>query len=201
MITQIGTVPVRISFPFAALIVFMLIFCREDVVMMSLLSSFIHESGHLAFMLFFGEKPKEIVLGIFGMRIDRQGTESVSYKKEIFISLGGIIFNLIFSSVCFILFLVTQDRRFYFLVFVNVLIVFINSLPSGILDTGRALRCFLLMRLNEEKSEKVFSVISYLSVIFVTVFTLCYTAFCSVNISLIAITLYLYTVTILKKWS
>ncbi len=201
MIAEVGNVPIKISFPFAALVVFMLIFCREDVVMMSLLSSFIHESGHLVFMLVFGERPGKIELGIFGMRIDRQGTQNLSYKKEIFISLGGIIFNLAFSLLCFILHLITKDYRLYFLIAVNLMIVLINSLPSGILDTGRALRCFLLMYMREEKSEKIFGIISYLSVILVSVFTLCYTAFCSVNISLIVLTFYLYTVTILKKWS
>ena len=84
---------------------------------------------------------------------------------------------------------------------VNAVIAAINSFPVSVLDFGRALRFVLLIYTDKETSDRYADVVSLCFVCIFTVFTLLYTAFGSINISLIAINLYLILITFKKKWS
>ena len=130
----------------------MFLFYDEIIVLSSLFSSVFHEAGHFYYMLRYGHCPESIVLGPFGMRIVKMNSPYLSYNKEIFISLGGIIFNFFLIIFSYIFYLITYNHYFIALICINIMIVIINSFPVGILDAGRALKCFLLLRIDEEKA-------------------------------------------------
>lgn len=201
MIFEVGKTNFKLGFSFVALVVLMLILCDEKIIFLSLCSSLIHESGHLFFIYAVGDKPQNVELTLFGMRIDRSQQYKLSYGKEALISLGGIIFNLIFALICYIIYAMYDNEVFFMLLSVNLVIIFINSLPVKVLDSARALKCILLIYFVEEKCERISDILSYLFVIIFTASVLFYTVFFDVNISLIAVTLYLFTITIIKKWS
>lgn len=201
MIVEVKGVHFRLTFSFVAVIVLMLIFCDESIVMMSVVSSVIHESGHLFFMIASGDKPQKVELGIFGMRIDRAFNTVLSYKKEALIALGGIIFNLFFCLVCFLFYCADKKENLLKLIVVNLLVACVNAFPVSVLDMGRAIKYILLSFFSEGKCEIISEKISYLSVILMLVFTVSYSFIYGVNISLIILTVYLYIIIFLKKWS
>ena len=201
MILQAGKTRFKLSFSFIALIVLMILFYEEKIIVLSLISSFIHESGHLSFMYLFGDSVKSVELTFFGMRIDKNSSTNLSYKKDIIIALGGIIFNLAFAVVCYIIYAAYRLRCFLILSAVNLVIAAINSFPVSMLDTGKALRCCLLLHFSKESADKVSDLISLIFIIVFSAFSVLYFVFYNVNISLFAINIYLILITILKKRS
>lgn len=201
MIFRVGNVTVRLSFYFVALLVIMIILCNEKIIIYSLLSSLIHESGHLFFMCFFKDAPNRVELTLFGMRIDRVNKSSISYKKEIFIALGGIIFNLTFSAVCIVIYAAFGNVVFTEIAAINLIIAAVNSFPVSVLDAGRAVRYALLINKSKEKSEKYADTVSHCFVSVFTVTSVVYLYYYGINLSLIAINVYLIFITIIKKWS
>lgn len=191
----------RIDFSFALTVTLMLIFCDETTVIVCLISSMLHEAGHLAFMHLFKQKIADVTFGAFGVRINRLNTSSLSYKKEAVIAFGGIGVNLLiaFSSA---LFSYVRDSDFaYMLTAVNIFIALFNMIPVDTLDIGRVLRYTLLCIYDENKCDRILDIISIVSVNLLAVGCIVYTCVFSVNISLIAVTVYLYVITLFKKWS
>ena len=195
MIAEFGRLQIRLKFSFVAAVTLMLYFCDEDVVLITFLASVIHESGHLVFMLIYKADFRKIELGAFGICIERNEISLLSYKKEVMIALGGIIFN----SLCCLCFypIGVRLRSFGLTVFaaVNLLVALINSLPSYFLDMGRAIKFLLLYFKQEEKADRIMNTVSSVTAILLTVFFVLYTAFAGFNISLLAVTTYLNLIT------
>ena len=198
MIFRLGNTKIKLSFSFVALTVMMILMCNEEIVLCSFLSSFIHECGHLFFMGITGEKLEKIEMSLFGMRISRTEKSSVSYKNEILISLGGIIFNCLFSASFFLIYRITDIYVFMILSAVNIIVAAVNSFPVSALDLGRAVAYTLKYKDYDSLNIRMFSYIfTAVFVILSSLYILTY----GVNISLIAINLYLIFITVIKKWS
>lgn len=201
MTFETGNTSYKLSFSFIAFAVLMMLICDEEIVLLSLCSSVVHESGHLFFIYFVGDKPKTVELTLFGMRIDRAERSEISYSNEALIASGGIIFNLIFALICYIIYRVSGTQMFIMLTVVNIIILLVNSVPVSILDFGRVLKCLFLMYYDGDKSEIILNHISYVCVGLFSIITVFYCKFVSVNFSLIAVTLYIIAITVIKKWS
>lgn len=201
MTIETGRTSYKLSFSFIAFTVLMMLLLDEKIVFLSLCSSIVHECGHLFFIFAVGDKPKTVELTLFGMRIDRKESANLSYKKEALIASGGIIFNLIFALCCYIIYCVVGKEIFIMLTVVNIVIMLINSIPVHVLDFGRVLRYILLLHFDSEKCEKILIWLSYIFVGIVSAITVLYCIFINMNFSLIAVTLYIISITVIKKWS
>lgn len=167
--------------------------------LISVFSSLFHELGHLFFMLLFRAAPSRIVFGAFGIRIERSNGELLDFKKEALIASGGIFANCLLSF-CGAFFYVAYNSLFGVKFFaVNLFIAAFNMLPVGLLDCGRCLECIFGALFSLEKSEKLLTAISYVTVAVITLLCVIYNIFVSFNISLIAVCLYIITVTTLKE--
>ncbi len=198
MIFRLGKTKIKLSFSFVALTVIMILVCNEEIVLCSFLASFIHECGHLFFMSVSDEKVRKIEMTLFGMRINRIDKSCISYKSEILIALGGIIFNYISAALFYVMFKLYGNSVLLIISTVNIIVAVVNSFPVSALDLGRAIRYTLKYK---ELNESYFSIISYaFTLIFVAVSAV-YTVKYGINISLIAINLYLIFITVIKKWS
>lgn len=185
-----------VTFSFFAVITAMLLTCDGRVVAVSVLSSLLHECGHLVLLFWFGEKPERVVFGAFGIRIERQGVSTLCYKRQAAVAIGGISVNCILAAVFAVLygFLASQVLAVGFAV--NALIGGLNMIPVGILDAGQFLRYILLERFDEDETEKKIHVISDFSVLLFACFCVCYTVFVKLNASLLCVCLYLMAVNI-----
>ncbi len=167
--------------------------------LISVFSSLFHELGHLFFMLLFKAEPSLIVFGAFGIRIERESSELLSYKKEALIASGGIFANGLLS-LCGVFIYIAFNSLFGAKLFaVNFLIAAFNMLPVRLLDCGRCLECIFGAMLSLEKSERLLTVISYVTVAVITLLCVIYNIFVGFNISFIAVCLYIILVTTLKE--
>ncbi|MGN0487480.1 MAG: hypothetical protein ACI4GB_09645 [Acutalibacteraceae bacterium] len=192
---------IQLNFSFFLTVTLMLLFCRQEVVLLCLLSSMLHEIGHLLFMIGFGRIPTLICFGAFGVRIEAASGTALSYGQEAWIAMGGIAVNALLALCGGIFYRVTCSVFSLQFLLVNVMIAGFNIIPVGTLDFARAIRCFLLRRMEDEKAEKILDRISYLSVSLLLAFAVIFSVFGTFNPSLIAVSLYLLVITFKKKWS
>ena len=185
-----------VTFPFAAVVTLMLLLCDEEIVSISLFSSFFHEGGHLFFMYLFDEKPLCITFGAFGIRIERNCNSRLEPKKESWIALGGIFGNCLLFVCGFTFYLLYNGMWAARLAAVNFFIAAFNMLPVRSLDFGRCLECLLS---DSQKGDRVLSVLSVITAVFVAAGCLIYNAFVSLNVSLIAVSVYIILITTLKE--
>ncbi|MCM1545115.1 MAG: hypothetical protein NC110_07450, partial [Ruminococcus sp.] len=191
MIVDLLGTEYKFRFSFAAVVTIMLLTANSKIAAISLVSSLFHECGHLVFMFAFGEKPSRVELGAFGIRIERLGASTISYQKEAVIAIGGVCVNFLIALLCLAVYLIFGSETALMTVFINIFIASLNLMPVGMLDAGRFLRYILSMQSDEEKTEKLLNCISNITVICFTAFCVLYTAASGVNISLIAVAVYL----------
>ena len=199
MTFDIRGVRYELSFSFFALLCLTLLLSDKSISAVCLLSSFLHEAAHILPLYVFGCPPKRVVLAFFGMRIEREDSAYISYKKEAVIAIGGIAVNLTLSVLGLLLWSVTESKTAFIFLWVNIFIALLNSIPVSVLDLGRFLRYILLVRYDEERVNRSLDKISVISVISVTAFTVLYTVLLGVNLSLIAVSLYLIILNIQER--
>ena len=187
---------VDVTFPFTAVVTLMLLLCNEEIVMMSLFSSLFHEGGHLFFMLLYGEAPSLICFGAFGIRIERVKHIQATVKKEAIIALGGIAGNCLLFICGFVFYYIYNSIWAAKLMAVNFFIAAFNMLPVKALDFGRCLDCLLS---DNPVGERILSVLSVLTAVAVGAGCVLYNVFVSVNVSLIAVSIYIILITTLKE--
>lgn len=159
-----------ICFSFLAVLTLCILLYSEKIIIISVLSSLLHECGHIAAIRAFNVRIKEIRLYGGGMKITRD-ISYLSFSKELIITFGGVLVNFclcILSHCCF---------KTVFAV--NLAILIFNLLPIGCLDGARALM------LTEEK----YPCIKPLSVTVKTIFCvllllLCIYSFLRLNVSI-----------------
>ena len=191
----------KIDLTFSLTVTLMLLLCNGDTVIISLLSSMLHEMGHLWFMYLFRQRVEKVTFGAFGVRIDRQFTCRLSYKKEAVIALGGIMVNFIIAFTGAIYYHIWGSDFSLKLTAVNIIIAIFNMIPIDTLDMGRVLRYTLLCRIDENKCDRILSIISMVFINLLAIGCLAVNILVGFNLSLIIVTVYLYVITLFKKWS
>ena len=186
----------RLTFSFFAVITAMLLTCDRRIVGISVMSSLLHECGHLVLLFAFGERPDSVIFGAFGIRIERKGVSSLCYKHQAAVAMGGIVVNCALAVVFAVLYCFFVWEVFAVGFAVNILIGGLNMMPVGILDAGQFLRYILLERFDEDETESKLNIVSDFSVLLFACFCVCYTVFISLNASLICVCLYLMAVNI-----
>ena len=197
----VGSSRYKIDFTFALTVTLMLIFCHKETVLLCLVSSLLHEAGHLMLMYILEQKVTDVIFGAFGIRIDRQSEMGTSYKNEAVIAFGGIGVNLLIAFTSAVYYNFTHCSFSMRLTAVNIFIAIFNSIPIDTLDMGRVLRYTLLCRYDESRCHIIMKAVSVIAVNILALLCIIYSLSFTVNVSLIAVTVYLYVITLFKKWS
>lgn len=113
----------------------------------------IHELGHIVASRLCKAKIRKIKAGVFhlSMSYDCQG---LTYKKEILVLFGGIIFNLVSAFLVYILPIPKTEAKEFFIV-ASVSLALMNLYPVSVLDGGGILRAVLLMTVRYDVAEKI----------------------------------------------
>lgn len=120
----------------------------------------VHELGHLAVMLHYGDKPAKIRVSLCEIAIDDDKRAQQSDRQNFFIIFFGPFVNFICFLLCFLLYL-WGNRFFLNLAAANLSVGLFNSLPVMSLDGGQLLYLLLLRRTTAERAERVVNALSF----------------------------------------
>lgn len=180
MTFKIKTTAVEISFWFAAVITFLLLFMGDSSAVCFVLCV-LHEVGHLTAMLIFGSIPKKIELGFFGMKIVT-GSRILSPIKEIVIAAAGPCVNIV---LCLILYL--SDKTQWAMLSLGLAVF--NLLPVPMLDGGRIL-------INATDNERLIKNIGVGVSVFLLIVGTAVAVMTKKNFTILIVSLYLLTGTV-----
>ncbi len=158
-------VEVEITFLFMALITFITTMNAPTNVIITIVSSLIHEMGHLLTMSAVGNKPQAVRLEITGMNIKRQQSIKISTKNELLIALGGPLANAIIFTICCFAICFYKSEFLLTVACINLILMTFNLLPAKRLDGGMALYFLLSRRFDAELCSKILKITS---IIFIT---------------------------------
>lgn len=181
-------VPVRITFPFSALVTFLLYVDRTGLMGYALLAVVLHETGHLAVMHFAKAKPSGLELSLRGVLIVSPAVPGV--WQRLLIAVGGSAANLLFGGLFLAFGWSTAGA-------VQLIVALYNLLPIQGLDGGSILSGFLcLFGLGEKRW--ILSLCSFITAGVVFVLGVQLLLLNGSNISLLLLGVYLLLLNLLK---
>ena len=137
MTLELPRLTVCFRFSFFAVLTAMLLFCEGRVTALCLLSSLLHEGGHLAVMTLVRCLPQRVIFGAGGIVIERD--HPGGKWEEFAAALGGVAVNALLclgALLCVRLNGSVTARMFFW---VNALLLLFNLLPVRQLDLYTAL--------------------------------------------------------------
>ena len=121
------------------LVFYALLFDKLNIFFYFIISSALHEAGHIAACLVCRKVP-EIKVSVFGLKLSGYPTEK--YKK-LFVLISGPLVNVILILTFYFVFLKKEfTLNAYVFICVNVIILFFNILPIQLLDGGQIFQMF-----------------------------------------------------------
>ena len=191
MTFNIFGVKVEITFLFVALIAFILSLKSPSNLLITVISSLLHESGHLAVMIISDVKPKKVRFELTGINIIRSQEVCISNKKEIFISLGGSCANAIILLLCCIYLCIHNSNFISILACINFILMVFNILPVKGLDGGNALYYFLIQKFDISFSSKFVQITSFFFICLIFIWGFYVLLSTKYNVSIIIIAIFL----------
>ena len=160
---RIFGVSFSISFLFLCLVSWFLVFDINNIALICLLSSLVHELSHVLFLTLFSAKINGISFKVFGKK--KKKNKQLTFLKEFLVLISGCFSNLI-------LVLVFLKLNNMYVVLVNLIILTFNLMPISVFDGGQILKLFLERFVGYEKSFKICLNISIAFCCFLLVFVL-----------------------------
>ena len=138
----------RFSLPAAVWLTFVLFFDRSGGAVYSICAAAFHECGHLCVLFLLHDKPKTVSFGAFGMRIEQQGSLTLSYGQEFLVALAGPVCNLLLGMI-----LLFSHLRMA--AGINFALALFNLLPLRPMDGGQMLHALLCRKIPQERADKI----------------------------------------------
>lgn len=182
---------VEIRAGFFIVIAFMLLIGDNTAVLISLFSSFLHESGHILTLFLCGGKIEKLVLSSSGMRIDRDFSRLLCFSSEMMIAFSGAAVNLFISLSAFVAFRLSGHELCFKIFGINMVIGLFNLLPLQSLDGARGLEFILLRRIPQERVERVLLIVSVTTAVFLLILFSLTVIFRAINPSFVVVIIYL----------
>lgn len=183
----------RLSLLFPASVVLLVTLDTTGLVEWCLLASIMHEIGHFIMLMIFRCRPKQIVVSVFGIRVEQKQNSKLSFIQNMWVSLAGPIVNLFTFSLLWLL----EYRNM--IAFIHLTLGIFNLLTIEPLDGGQALLNILYQYIDANRAEKIVTVVSVctlLPVAFLGFFLLIVSGY---NFTLLTIALYLGLLLLFKK--
>ncbi len=158
MIVKISSIKVQVDFLFSATVALLALVDTQGVLWMSFLSVMVHELGHIAAMLIMRVRLRNVRLSCCGVLID--GGCNESFFKSVAIAMSGPLANIA-------IFLFLSDSQLGSIMLMTGLF---NLIPVIGTDGGDLLRLACNDALEAGRARAVYSVISALSAVIMSVF-------------------------------
>ncbi len=158
MYIKAGCVRIHIGFPFAVFCAFAANSNFGESLMLVFVSALLHEAGHAAVLLGFGDKSLTLFLSPGGARIESRLSGEMPYKNDIAAAAAGPLVNVVLAALTALLYVLTDDRRFCRAAEINASLGAVNLLPMPFLDGGRILNDVISMHTTDGSAYRICSV-------------------------------------------
>lgn len=187
------------SYPAVAFLALAVICDRKGAVVLCLMSSIMHESGHLLAMKLTGARLKSINFNLGEVAINADSVR-LSYGAEIFVTISGVLVNFIISFISFVVWLIFNQGFLFKLCISNLLIGVFNLLPVRFLDGGQLLSFILKRRLTPEFTDKLLNIVTVIFLVPIGVVAFIFIFNSSFNYSLLFAAVYLIYTLVSKEF-
>ncbi len=185
-------IQVEITFLFVAFISFVISLQAPSNVIMTIVSSMLHESGHLLIMLLLDNKPEKLRFELTGINIIRKQDIKISTKNEVLISLGGPLINLIIVILCCAFLICYNNDKILTFACINLILMIFNLLPIKKLDGAAVLFYLLSEKYNFLACSKILKLTSAVFIAIIFVWGVYVFISSKYNFSLIIIAIFLF---------
>lgn len=187
------------SFPLVCLMTAIVLIDRSLSVVICFGAALMHELGHLIALRLCGSVPDRITLTLFDVAISDKDKAMRKRKQELFVTLAGVGVNFLAAAVGFGVFCWNHQESVMMFVSAHLTLGVFNSIPVSTLDGGQALLILLQHRMSPYRANRILDVLSL-----VILFPLAAAGFwvllrSKYNFTLLAVSLYLIAVVLLKK--
>lgn len=194
------SIKIYLSYPAVALIGISLFsgYSGNSLLIFCLISTIIHEFGHLIFICRYMGKPDSIIINPGEVRINSDLSE-VTYFQDIYITSAGVIFNFITAVFSMVLFNIFKVQFIMNFALCNLCLGIINLLPVRSFDGGQLLSSLLLCKLSERTTDVIINtltIITFIPLATAGIYILFVTKY---NYSLLIIAIYTITLIISKE--
>ena len=197
---KIFAVPIEVSF-WALLLVSCAVVSSvkgQEIVLVCLLCTLIHESGHLLMICKVKGKPQSIIVNPFEIRINSELSD-VTLKEEILIVSFGVIFNLMFSLVAGLLYLIFPFEMFLQISISSLCIGILNLMPVESLDGGQLFAIILNRLFSQNVADKIIDVVGVVFILPIAITGVAVLFISKYNFSVLFIALFLFSIYISKE--
>jgi len=188
-----------VEFQVIAIMTLILIFDKQQSMIVSLAAALIHETGHIWAMHICRSKPQKIIIKIFDIQIVDCNRVMRSIKSDIFIVISGIIINIISCILFFGLFYLLKKQILYKLAYANLFVGLFNALPAATLDGGQAVYLMIARKFSANTASLVIDILTVITIIPVGISGILVLLNSKYNFSLLFISIYLMSALVLKK--
>ncbi len=182
---------VEITFLFVAFIAFILTMKAPSNVLITVVSSSIHEVGHLLIMFILGNRPEKVRFEMTGINIIRKHDMRISNKSEIIISLGGPLANALILLLCCLHLCFYKNNSILTFACINLILMTFNLLPIKGLDGGSSLYFLLLQKYDSLFSTKIIYITSVIFIFLIFIWGIYAFVLTKYNFSIIIIAIFL----------
>lgn len=196
---RLGKLYIIVSIPLCCVMTAIILFDTSQTVILGCIAAVIHEMGHLIFMKRFDSFPQKIKINLFDIAIIDNNKYNRPFYQELLITLGGVMMNLIFGSICFALYLTFGYNFLLILTGANALLFIYNLLPVDTLDGGQALYLILSSRISEKVTDRIMFVASLVVLFPCTLLGFLLLLKSKYNFTLLMTSLYLIAVILMKR--
>lgn len=196
MCFRIKNTRIEFGFPFAVTAAVILMLDRSKTAPAVFLCCAVHETAHILLLALCSAPPDAIVLGVFGMRIER-GEVCLNYRREAVCALAGPAANFIVSLAALPFARVYPDALK--LAALSAGIGVFNLLPVEPMDGAAALKSLLLLKHEEHTADKVVDIFAAVLLIPLTVCGMVLLVKTGNNFTLLCVCIYISVYLIAKK--
>lgn len=194
MTFNIGNCKISISPLFVSFLCLILLIDTTGLMLFGFISVFIHESGHLIFMIIAKKPPAFIKFRLGGIIIESRGFSG--YNKELLIASGGCLFNLFIFIFTFLYYSKTKSEMALLFSAANFGLFAFNLIPVNGLDGMDLIRFSLIKKFSPEKTEKFCKIISLIFIVASTLTAVFPALFHKLNPSILICLIYLIILTL-----
>lgn len=189
----------KISFFFVAFFTSAIFIDKSGGIAWGIVSTAIHELGHILVMIQQGSKPKKIKFSMFDINIVDYESETRNYKNEIFLMLAGPLANFLFAVIFYIAYAYSYNSSLLLPLYENFILGFFNLLPIVSLDGGKILFIILANKMDEHKAVKILDIISFIFILLIAMIGFYILLESKYNFSLLFVSCYLMAILLLKE--